>query len=230
MPRTPRPSTPNTDAEASLTSRRAQQSALAVALASFAVAVALGVVLHRHHGPMAWEELAFRRATGWHHELHGLSIRPMKRWLLAAMVAVGEPLPFAACILAMAAAALRSGHARIVACTVAAPIFAVLLTEHLGKPVVQRLHETSSSYPSGHSTGAAAVALTAWLLHLQLTGRRPPRWKEALLALVPIGTGVGVVLLHWHYPTDAIGGWAVGIGTVLAAGLATGLISGSPRH
>jgi membrane-associated phospholipid phosphatase len=42
------------------------------------------------------------------------------------------------------------------------------------------------------------------------------RFPVALLGLLAIGgTGAAVIVLRWHYPTDALGGVAVGVGSVL---------------
>jgi undecaprenyl-diphosphatase len=66
------------------------------------------------------------------------------------------------------------------------------------------------SFPSGHSTTAAAVVVTVVYV----------LWRERLLArdlalgigiLVPLLIGVSRVYLDVHWATDVLGGWAVGI-------------------
>ena len=99
---------------------------------------------------------------------------------------------------------------RAVACAVA-PVLAVLIVQDLAKPLVDR-HiglTGASSYPSGTVAAVAALA-TALTLVMPATdparcwpwsGRWPPRrcrWR--------------VIVLRWHYPTDALGGMAVGGG------------------
>jgi undecaprenyl-diphosphatase len=68
-----------------------------------------------------------------------------------------------------------------------------------------------SSFPSGHSTSAAAVYLTLGLLLARLTDRTRLRiYVLSLAALVTLLVGVGRVYLGIHYPTDVLAGWAAG--------------------
>jgi membrane-associated phospholipid phosphatase len=202
-----------------------ERRAWVLAASCLVLAILLGIALHDVHGPTSIEARLFHHYTGFDHELHGLSIRPAKRWLLALSVAFGEPVVFVSSLVALGAVAAVHRRARAAVAAAVAPVIAVLLTDHVGKPITQRLHEAASSYPSGHSTAAAALALTAWLMVRHVTGAAPDRALTALLVAIPVATGVGVVLLHWHYPTDAIGGWAVGAGTVLTCWAALGIIS-----
>lgn len=101
---------------------------------------------------------------------------------------------------------------RAVACATA-PIIAVLIVQHLAKPLVDR-HiglAGASSYPSGTVTAVAALA-TALTLAM-------PRVTRPFVALVGVATtvmvGAAVIVLRWHYPTDALGGIGVGVGAVL---------------
>jgi membrane-associated phospholipid phosphatase len=103
---------------------------------------------------------------------------------------------------------------RAVACAVA-PIVAVLIVQDIAKPLVARHNGLSGalSYPSGTVAAVAALA-TAFTLVMPLRTRVP----VALLGCAAIvGTCAAVVVLRWHYPTDALGGAAVGVGSVLVA-------------
>jgi membrane-associated phospholipid phosphatase len=101
---------------------------------------------------------------------------------------------------------------RGVACAVA-PMAAVLVVQEVAKPLVDRhLGATGgASYPSGTVTAVTALATAAVLV--------APRLLRAIAALVGgvvvAGTCVAVVVLRWHYPTDALGGVLVGAGAVL---------------
>lgn len=97
------------------------------------------------------------------------------------------------------------------------------LTEFLIKPLVDRTRYTSLSFPSGHTTGIAALAV---VLAVLVTGpHRPPlpavlRVPLALLGVV-LGTAVATALiaLGKHYFTDTIAGAAVGLSAVLLTAL-----------
>ncbi len=84
------------------------------------------------------------------------------------------------------------------------------------RPVVEDAvaHAPGSSFPSGHATNTAAVALTLTLLLWPLLGR-PGRVVVALVAATcTVLTGVDRVLLGVHYPSDVVAGFA--LGTALA--------------
>ena len=69
----------------------------------------------------------------------------------------------------------------------------------------------TSSFPSGHSTMAAAVYLTLGLVASRFVPRR--RLKVLLIGvamLVTAAVGVSRVYLGVHWPSDVLGGWAVG--------------------
>ena len=103
-------------------------------------------------------------------------------------------------------------RARAVACLIG-PALAVVVTERIAKPLVGR-HVTvlgGNSYPSGTVTAAAALMVVIVLA--------APRLFRMLLVLpacgVVLAVSAAVVGMRWHYPTDALGGICVGIGTVL---------------
>ncbi len=76
-----------------------------------------------------------------------------------------------------------------------------------------RLFVQMASWPSGHSTAAMALALCAALV--APVGLR--RLVAVVGGLFAIAVAYSVVLLGWHMPSDALGGFAVaGAGTALA--------------
>jgi membrane-associated phospholipid phosphatase len=109
------------------------------------------------------------------------------------------------------------------------------LNDALLKPLFHRTYEGILSYPSGHTSAitALAAALTVLLL---LAPRRAPapsqaptpqpglatvlRWTIPAVAwLAVVVVAIGVIGLRWHYFTDAVGGAALGAGTVCALAL-----------
>jgi membrane-associated phospholipid phosphatase len=62
-----------------------------------------------------------------------------------------------------------------------------------------------ASFPSGHATAAFAMA-AAWALFA------PPRWRLAVACggfLLACLVALGVVVLRYHFPSDALGGFLV---------------------
>src|SRR3954466_8329544 len=67
-------------------------------------------------------------------------------------------------------------------------------------------HIDATAWPSGHTTAAMALAACAVL------APRPP-YRGPVLALgaaFVLAVSGSVVLLQWHFPSDALGGYAVG--------------------
>ena len=101
-----------------------------------------------------------------------------------------------------------------------APLVAVLgseLLQHVVKGIVGRPrplvlhleHVTGSSFPSGHATESAAVAVALFLL----IGRRSlqRQWLTGILmAIVVTAIGASRVYLGVHYCTDVLAGFLLG--------------------
>ncbi len=79
----------------------------------------------------------------------------------------------------------------------------------------------SQSFPSGHSTAAAATFLTlATVLASFETRRRSKALIYALAITGMVAVGVSRVYLGVHWPTDVLAGWALGASWALAAWIA----------
>ena len=99
---------------------------------------------------------------------------------------------------------------RALAC-LAAPALATLVVEWCLKPLVGRRYVGVLTFPSGSVTTVAALA-AAWALAVP----RWLRWVVIPAVTVVVGAEVwAVVGLRWHYPSDALGGAAFGVGVVL---------------
>jgi membrane-associated phospholipid phosphatase len=86
------------------------------------------------------------------------------------------------------------------------------LTSELLKPLLAHPHVwipwtdvSEASWPSGHATAAAALALCATLV---CTPRRRPL-VAALGASYAAAVGCSLLILAWHMPSDVIGGYLV---------------------
>jgi len=109
---------------------------------------------------------------------------------------------------------------------IAAPV-----AEGLLKPAIGRARPESVSYgfPSGHATAAAAYFGAV----LALAGDLRPRWRHlvragavALIVLV----GIARVMLRAHWPSDVLGGIALGLALAAAAAALATHVGGSRRR
>jgi membrane-associated phospholipid phosphatase len=96
------------------------------------------------------------------------------------------------------------------------------LTEGL-KRLVGRTLDGALVYPSGHTTGAFALAAVVTILMFCPSRHVLPfavRLAIALAAMLTACTvAVAVIGLNWHYFSDTLAGAAVGIGTVAGVAL-----------
>ena len=76
---------------------------------------------------------------------------------------------------------------------------------------LDRLHTAAEAYPSGHTAlGASCLLVIAALI----TGA-VARYAMPAAYLLSVGVSIATVMLGYHWPTDAIAGWAFGILTGL---------------
>ncbi len=61
---------------------------------------------------------------------------------------------------------------------------------------------TNAAFPSGHTSRAFTVATIIW--------NRYPKWRIPFLALA-VGTGISMILVGYHFPSDVLGGIFTGI-------------------
>ena len=145
-----------------------------------------------------------------------------QRVLLAAG-SLGNPAPAAVtCAVLVLACALTRRYRGALLVMIAAPLAGVV-TEYILKPLLHRTISGYLAFPSGHVTGVSTMAVAAVVL---LAGpARPPlpaplRWLLSAVALLTVpAAALWVVIRHYHYFTDTIGGAAVGTGTVLLTAL-----------
>jgi undecaprenyl-diphosphatase len=98
---------------------------------------------------------------------------------------------------------------------VGVPVLDVLLKETFRRPALGG-HEGSYAFPSGNAIGSAAIAAAIVIAS-------SARWRRRVLgAAVPVLVGYGALLVYawWHYPTDVMAGWCIGVAWVTALWLA----------
>ena len=113
--------------------------------------------------------------------------------------------------IALVAIAVAREQARVAVAVVAILSLAPLTADIL-KPLLAHSHDQvgyvqigAASWPSGHSTAAAALALCAVLV-------APPAMRMVVAtvgAIFVIAVGASLLMLAWHMPSDVIGGWFV---------------------
>ncbi|MEU7458528.1 phosphatase PAP2 family protein [Streptosporangium roseum] len=68
------------------------------------------------------------------------------------------------------------------------------------------LFAAGQSFPSGHAAlGAACLLVSATLVH-------GGRYLEGAAHVLAVGVAVATVMLGYHWPSDAIAGWALSVG------------------
>jgi undecaprenyl-diphosphatase len=149
--------------------------------------------------------------------------------LLAHLKQLGDPVPVALLTLLLAVICVLRRRWRGLTLSVIGVAVSVALTELVLKPLVGRHTGHALAFPSGHTTGAFALATTAAVLLLQRGTIRLHISLRLLLAAMSLllagGVAVAVVGLGYHYTTDAVGGFCVALGTVLALAIAIDLVA-----
>lgn len=88
----------------------------------------------------------------------------------------------------------------------------------------------SASFPSGHSTLAAATYLTLGMLVASLESRRRSKGLAYGVAVVLLGAvGFSRVYLGVHWPSDVLAGWCLGATWALAGWIALRLMHAPTR-
>ena len=155
---------------------------------------------------------------------------PHARWFSTA-ARLGSPtvVVVGSVLLALLCLVMRRVRAAAFA-LVAAPL-AGAMTELVLKPAVHRAqHVDALMFPSGHTTGAFALALTVAVLVLPREDTAMlPALGRLLLAVAALAAAcvvaVAVVVLGWHYVTDTIGGAATAVVVVVGMAAATDAVA-----
>jgi undecaprenyl-diphosphatase len=194
---------------------RAYLPAAAATIAGCVIVTAVLAILVAGQSTAGWLDRGVDRAI-----LSGLASHTT---LLDAVADLGAPLEVTVTAVAVFAACAwtrRFRGALLVA--VAVPVASG--AEVVLKELVHRTHTGSLSYPSGHTAGVFALAVTFTLL---LTGpRRPPLPTAArglltgAVLVLACGVAIAQVARDKHYFTDTVGGAALAGAVVLLTALA----------
>lgn len=88
-----------------------------------------------------------------------------------------------------------------------------------------------ASFPSGHATMSAVVYLTLGIILAQSQPRKGVRiFAVTLSVLITMLVGISRVYLGVHWPTDVIGGWALGTVWAVLFWFATEWIKGARKR
>jgi undecaprenyl-diphosphatase len=201
-----------------LISPRSRTAVLLVALACAIVTAVLGAHYSNTSSPGRIDrtvDLHIKQRLADHHHL------------LAHLVQFGAPGTVATLTFLLVLICLVRRRWRAAVLSILGTLIAVGLTELVLKPLVDRHIGLALSFPSGHTTGAFAIAVTAVVLLFEDHSVRV--WLRVGLVVLSLGLAAGVaaavVGLGYHYATDAVGGFCVALGTVLAVAVAIDLFA-----
>ncbi|MCW2967582.1 MAG: phosphatase family protein [Solirubrobacteraceae bacterium] len=134
---------------------------------------------------------------------------------------LADPGPYIAMLVSLVLVALHRGRRRLALVVpvvlLMAPVTAEALkhltAESRGGSALILAHVAEASWPSGHATGALALALCAVLV-------APPRLRPVVATIggiFALAVSYSVLVLVWHFPSDVIGGYFVAAGWSLLA-------------
>ena len=135
-----------------------------------------------------------------------------------------------ACLVALRRGRLRLAVAALVlvaGANLTTQVLKVVLEHQRYQPILGYRQVGPAGFPSGHATAALAMAC-AFALAV------PRAWRPAAVSLgvlVTLAIGLSRVILHFHYPSDVLGGWLVAAGWCFAvvAALRASAYLGSKR-
>jgi undecaprenyl-diphosphatase len=176
-----------------------------VALACLLAFAALALVVAHGSGPYGFEDPAIDWLG------HPSAVRT---WANVAEL-LGAPVLVVVVVVCFALGLARQAVLRV-ALYAGLGVGAILISEHIAKPLVQRTYFSELTFPSGHVTAASATAAAMWLALYPLLEKRA-RIATLILGLAWILLmSSAVVGGLWHTPLDAVGSVLLSVGIVSA--------------
>ncbi len=95
-------------------------------------------------------------------------------------------------------------------------VAALLISEHVAKPLVQRTYYGELTFPSGNVTAVSATAVAMWLALRPLLSNRA-RYVTIVIGVVwVLVMSLAVIAARWHTPLDDVGSLLLSFGIVTA--------------
>lgn len=189
--------------------------AVAAAVAGAAVVVALGALTYHEPG------------TSFDNWVRRIAVQHIGDSLAPALLDLSNPTAIIAALAVVAAGAAIVRRWDVAVLAVVGPLLAVIVTEQVLKPLLDRpLWTFSGSYPSGHETGVASTAVVLLVVAGQVRLRAPVRAGiVVVLTAWIVAAAVGLVRNFYHYATDTIGAMGVAAALVLTVALLVDAVS-----
>jgi len=93
---------------------------------------------------------------------------------------------------------------------------ALVISQHVAKPLVERSYYGELTFPSGNVTAVSATALAMWLALYPLVEKRVRNVALVIGAVWTLLMAFAVVGALWHTPLDALGSILLSVGIVTA--------------
>lgn len=95
-------------------------------------------------------------------------------------------------------------------------LVALVISEHVAKPLVGRTYDGELTFPSGNVTAVSATAVAMWLALYPLLGERARKVALVIGVAWVLLMSLAVVGALWHTPLDAVGSILLSVGIVTA--------------
>jgi membrane-associated phospholipid phosphatase len=176
---------------------------LITALTSLSSFVLLAFTVAHGHGPYGFEDPVFEWLG---HPFSALSWTKLAERLTTPSVG-------AAVVISVVFSITKRALPRV-AIYAAFAALAFLVSEHVAKPIVQRIYYGELTFPSGSVTAVSATALGMWLALYPFLGRRGRVVTLLVGSCWTLLTAIAVVGALWHTPLDDLGSVLLSIGVV----------------